>query len=78
MATEASFVTLLMAAIFMSRPMLSEGAEQAATIRVPEAPVPLTDDVVTSVHLTNREREVLWLMANGYYNVRIASPAARG
>ena len=73
MAMEASLVTLLMSALFMSRPMLSQGVERAATSRVPEAPVPLGDDVVTSVHLTDREREVLWLMANGYSNVRIAS-----
>ncbi len=78
MATDASSVALLAIAFAMSGAMLgAEAARSAPPVaqagEAPEAGVTPASEDTSAVHLTNREREVLSLMARGYSNLMIAA-----
>ena len=75
MATDAGSLALLSIAVAMSSRMLAAETEGSAPPRA--APIPVaglghTGDDLSAVRMTNRGREVLSLMAEGYSNMMIA------
>jgi DNA-binding CsgD family transcriptional regulator len=72
--TDACSVGLLAIAIAVSKGMLSAEAGRSATpVAAGQTPAARVADAADVVRLTNRERQVLSLMASGYSNLMIAS-----
>lgn len=71
MAEDAGALSLLAIAVAMSSAMLSAETSRAAP-QLPQAAEAPAADALSAARLTNRERQVLSLMASGYSNLMIA------
>jgi DNA-binding NarL/FixJ family response regulator len=74
MATDACSIALLSIAVAMSMTVLGADVDHPApsATHTPEVEATHAADDMSAVHLTNRELEVLSLMAKGYSNLMIA------